>query len=392
MRKFPLILILLSLIGASCQNRNTCSLTGTITNCKDSTVLYLADSDSYNLVDSILVVKGSFSLDLQLSCPKKFMLHNKRNQFQFRDRKFIWLEPSEINLNGDFDFLKNIQVTGSASNMEFEKYNQLLNQSINRINKLIAQIPFKSEVEKVIDENQIDSLKKEQSNEIVCFMIDHKNSYVTLSELHSECYMAFRHLNKEQVKNVYNNLTDELRGTEKGKEIKKYMGLPEPPKIGDMAPEIIQVTPSGDTVRLSDFKGKYVLLDFWASSCAPCRAEFKWLRKTYGKYSPKGLVILGVSADNEKQSWVDAIKHDSIPWINVSDLKGWHNEAFLRYDIKFIPHKFLINPDGLIINDRVYSSSEFITDPVFGEIFENKKSAISKIPARRSSIKSERLR
>ena len=370
MRRFTYILTFLSLIGVSCQNRNTCSLTGTIVNCKDSTILYLVDLDSLNFVDSIIVVNGTFTHKLHLTHPTKFIFHKKRDQYEFRDRKYIWLEPSEISLNGDFEFLKKLQVNGSVSNMEFEKYHQLLDEANKRINNLEEQIHFKSEVEKVSEQVKIDSLKKELSNEIEHFMIENKNSYVSLSELHSECYLAFRHLTKEQIKNVYNNLSSELRITVKGNEIKKYMELPEPPKIGDIAPEIIQITPSGDTVRLSDFRGKYVLLDFWSSSCGPCRGEFKWLRKAYDKFSPKGLVILGVSGDNNKQKWVDAIIHDSISWINISDLKGWENEAFLLYDIKRIPNKYLINPDGLIIKDGIWFSSESITDHVLGEIFE----------------------
>lgn len=360
------------MLGVSCQNRNTCSLTGTIVNCKDSTILYLVDLDSLNFVDSIIVINGTFSHKLHLTHPAKFALHNKRDQYEFRDRKYIWLEPNKISLNGDFEFLKKLQVSGSVSNMEFEKYHQLLDEANKQINNLEEQIHFKSEGEKVSEQIKIDSLKKELSNEIVHFMIERKDSYISLSELHSECYLAFRHLSKQQIKNVYNNLSSKLRETVQGNEIAKYMGLPEPPKIGDMAPEIIQITPFGDTVKLSDFKGKYVLLDFWSSSCGPCRGEFKWLRKAYDKFSPKGLVILGISGDNNKQKWVDAIKHDSISWINISDLKGWQNEAFLLYDIKSIPNKFLINPDGQIIKDRIWFSSESITDHVLGEIFEKK--------------------
>jgi len=372
MRRFSYILTFLSLLGVSCQNRNTCSLTGTLENCKDSTILYLVELDSLNSVDSIIVVNGTFSHKLHLTHPTKFVLHNKRDQYEFRDRKYIWLEPTVISLNGDFEFLKKLQVNGSFSNMEFEKYNLLLDEANKRINNLKEQIHFKLEGEKVSEQIKIDSLKKDLSNEIEQFMIEYKNSYVSLFELHSECYMAFRHLNKEQIKNVYGNLSNELRGTVKGAEIKKYMELPEPPKVGDMAPEIIQITPSGDTIRLSDFKGKYVLLDFWSSGCGPCRGEFKSLRKIYGKYSSKGLEIIGVSGDNNKRNWIDAIKHDSITWINISDLKGWQNEAFLLYDIKSIPNKFLINPDGRIIKDRRFLSCEPIINHTLAEIFKTK--------------------
>jgi peroxiredoxin len=374
MRKLISILTFLSLVTGSCQNKNTCRLIGTISNCKDSTILYLENLDSLNTVDSVIVLNGTFSHQLQLSHPTKFALHNKRSQYDFRDRKSIWLEPSEINIKGDFAFLKNLKVEGSLSQIEFEKYNQLLSAANKRINQLQEQLFFRSATEKVVDQNKIDSLKNNLSQAIVGVLIEDKNSYLSLNELYSECYLAFRHLDKEQIKTIYTHLPDGLRCSDKGIEIKKYFELPEPSKIGDMAPEIIQVTPSGYTIKLSDFRGKYVLLDFWSSSCAPCRGEFKWLRKIYSKYHPIGLEIFGVSGDNDKRWWVDAIKHDSIPWVNISDLKGWHNEAFLRFDIKRIPDKFLIDPQGLIIQDGIMFSSESIANHVLNEILVFKHS------------------
>ena len=307
---------------------------------------------------------------MPLTRPGIFLLHNKLNRLEFRERKFLWLEPSEILINGDFNFLKNLKVNGSVSQLDFENYNHLLDSMNKRINNLQEQIHFKTDAKKLTDQAKIDSLKKELGSQIVQYLIAHKNSHVTLSTLHSECYLAFRHLNKEEIKSVYNNLSDELQSTEKGLEIKKYAELPEPPKVGDMAPEIIQLTPSGDTIKLADFKGKYVLVDFWSSSCGPCRGEFKWLKKGYHKYHSQGLEIIGVSGDNNKQRWEQAIKHDSIPWINISDLKGWKNEAFLGYDRKSIPNIFLLNPDGLIIKDRTWFCSESLPNQVLDEIFK----------------------
>ena len=154
-----------------------------------------------------------------------------------------------------------------------------------------------------------------------------------------------------------------------GIEIKKYTELPEPPKVGDMAPEIIQKNPEGETIKLSDFRGKYVLLNFWDSYCGPCRGEHKWLRRIYKKYNEKGFEVLGVSSDKDKNRWINAIKQDSISWTNISDLKGSKNEAFLLYDVKGIPTSYLINPDGIIIQNGVYSESYM--DFELGQIFKN---------------------
>lgn len=361
------------------QSSNTCSLTGTLLNCKDSTKLYLVNLDSANLVTPITVINGTFSYQFKLTHPSRFMVHNERNQYDFRDRKFIWLEPSDIKLSGDFEFLKRLQVEGSASNLVSEKYNQMLDVANKQTNLLQEQMNLKPEKEKQDYQHKIDSLNKGLSNEIARFLITHKDSYVSLSELHLECYSAFRHLDKMQIRNVFANFSKEFQESEKGVQIKKYSELPEPPIVGDFAPEIIQLSSSGDTVRLSDFRGKYVLLDFWSSSCAPCRGESKWLRIIYKEYHSLGFEILGVSGDNIKQNWIAAMQHDSIPWKNVSDLKGWKNEAFLRYDIKYIPQKFLINPEGIIIKDEKLIGCEPVLKNILGEIFNHKNDVQEKL-------------
>lgn len=355
---------------ASCKDEvRICHLSGTLENAPDTTTLFLADWESRTLLDSIQVVNGKLDYDFQLTNPKKFYLHNKRNKYTFRDRKFVWLEPSEITINGDFEFLKNLEINGSVSQAEFEKYNLLVDNATKQINELKEQIHFKSDKEKTADTLKIETLTQNLSDSIVEFMVNHSNSYVTLSSLHNECYLAFRHLNKNQIKKVYDSFPDNLKELNKGTEIKKYAELPEPPKVGDIAPDIIQLTPNGDTVRLSDYRGKYVLVDFWDSYCAPCRGSHKWLRKIYKKYNPKGFEILGVSSNTDKNRWVNAIKEDSITWTNVSDLKGFKNEAFLRYDVKFIPQNYLVNPDGKIIKYRL--CSEPYADYEIGKIFGN---------------------
>jgi len=349
-------------------------LTGILENAPDTTTLFLADWENKTLLDSIQIINGTLNYRFPLTHPKMFLLHNKRNQSDFRDRKFIWLEPSEIKINGDFEYLKNLKIDGSASQTEFENYNFLLDKATKQINDLKEQIHFKTNEEKKKDSLQVELSQKILNDSIVDFLLNHPNSYVTLSLLHDESYLAFTHLSKTQIRKVYDNLSENLKGLQQGIKIKKYIELPEPPKVGDLAPEIIQLTPEGDTIKLSDYRGKYVLLDFWSSSCGPCRADFKWQRKIYKKYNPKGFEILGVSGDNDKNRWTNAIRQDSISWINISDLKGWGNEAFLLYDIKFIPQNFLINPEGKIIMRNLCSES--YADYEIGKIFENKKDGL----------------
>ncbi len=119
--------------------------------------------------------------------------------------------------------------------------------------------------------------------------------------------------------------------------------------IGADAPNIALPNPEGEVISLTSLKGKYVLIDFWAAWCRPCRAENPNVVKLYNKYSSENFEILGVSLDKTRNAWLTAIEQDQLPWLHISDLKFWRSEAALTYQIKAIPATYLIDPDGKII-------------------------------------------
>lgn len=119
--------------------------------------------------------------------------------------------------------------------------------------------------------------------------------------------------------------------------------------IGSEAPEIALPTPAGPIMRLSDLRGKYVLIDFWASWCGPCRRENPNVIKTYATYKDKGFEIFGVSLDQEKSAWINAIAKDQLTWPHVSDLQYWNSVAAQAYQVSSIPMTFLLDPQGKVI-------------------------------------------
>ena len=129
------------------------------------------------------------------------------------------------------------------------------------------------------------------------------------------------------------------------------------------APDFELATPEGKLVKLSDFAGKYVLLDFWASWCPPCREENPHVVKAYERFKDKNFTVLGVSLDDSKSRWMQAIQADKLTWTQVSDLKRWDGDVVALYKVDGIPTSFLIDPEGKIIakNLRGPDLEEFLS-------------------------------
>jgi len=197
------------------------------------------------------------------------------------------------------------------------------------------------------------------------FIKSHPNSYVSLIALQEYKYYldgkddyspsVEHHL---ELKTYYGQLSHPVRATALGKQLGKDIDADLVLKPGAIAPEFAQPDVSGKMVRLSDFKGKYVLLDIWASWCGPCRKNNPELVKIYHDFKSRNFTILGISLDDVegKNSWMKAIKDDHLEWTQVSDLKHWDNLVTKLYSIKAIPESILIGPDGKIVARQIYGN------------------------------------
>ena len=142
-----------------------------------------------------------------------------------------------------------------------------------------------------------------------------------------------------------------------------------PAGSGEVAAEIKGLTPEGKGLSLTSLRGKYILIDFWASWCGPCRRENPNVVRMYQEYKDKGFDILSVSLDNNKDRWVQAIKQDKMTWHHISDLKGWSSELSKPYGVRGIPYTVLVDPEGKIMATRLRGPA---LESKLKEIFANK--------------------
>jgi peroxiredoxin len=200
-------------------------------------------------------------------------------------------------------------------------------------------------------DKQVQAFRKSRGENMLAFAKANPNSYFSLQAL-SELVGGYS-TKSEVALPIFNKLNDKLRLSYSGQSLYKLLNAHAVTALGVYAPNFTQNDRNGKPVSLSDFKGKYVLVEFWASWCAPCRAESPNLLKQYAKFKDKGFEILGVSVDSDKAKWIEAIKKDELTWPQISDLKGWDNEARKVYGITGVPANFLVSPEGKILGSHL---------------------------------------
>lgn len=312
--------------------------------------------------DSATVANGRFEISVPYKEPSRYMFYSK---YELKKKKgyapygIIVTKPGTVHMKADME-----SFTGSivSDNPENELYLAFIKEGMPARQQIMDKMTEKYGADFAKHLNQKDPLYAEvnqyyndlntgfntaQVERLGTFIKQHPDSFTAMFLLSNMITIV----PAGKAEPYYNGLGKTYKTTSYALNIQKAIDAKKITAIGKTAPDFEQPDTIGRMVKLSDFRGQYVLVDFWASWCGPCREENPNVVKAYDRYHSKGFTVLGVSLDQpgKKAAWLNAIHQDKLTWTQVSDLKFWNNAVAKLYGIQAIPQNFLLDKSGKII-------------------------------------------
>lgn len=281
-----------------------------------------------------------------------------RLDFYGKQQVVMILDDDDVNVSVDGNSRAGqAKITGSSDHQiieEIQAKKQSLQQSdeFKKLNDEFNKARAANDEERISElQFQYQEMDRENNEEIARMIKNYEPSLAILELLRSKVIDADQHMDvyvhvAEEMKEEYPNLEYTASFNETVESMKMLA-------IGNEAPEIEMPNPDGELVKLSSLRGNYVLVDFWAKWCKPCRQENPNIVKMYKKYNDQGFEVFGVSLDRNRADWLQAIEQDNLTWTHVSDLKFWQSEAAKTYNVTAIPFALLLDPDGKIIGKNL---------------------------------------
>jgi peroxiredoxin len=348
--KFFLILFSVILL-VSCKQMDHYEINGIVHNIPDSTIISLFEiSDNVgSIVATDTIINGMFRFSGTLSSRPTKMNLMILDRLHFAGSCEFWADYTKIKITGTDKYLSTWNI---SSNLSEQKVTNLLNTKTSTQRKMIDSLflcrmadPRNRELQISIM-NKIDSFSKMILRTEFNVLKDNINSLTSLNELYK--ITEFSSIDKLEIRNLFEKFDEKFRNTLLGEGIMAKLEKPIPPKIGDKVVDLNLYDINGKSTKLSDFSGKYILLDFWSLACYPCILAAPELREINEIYK-NNLTIVGISMDVSAKLWTEATKRDSITWNNLSDGKGSYAGASSLYGISGMPTYILINPGDTIV-------------------------------------------